>query len=58
MADRKEFAKLLRHWPSAAVLIVTFGLTLLKDLTFGIVSGCALAAVLALIRRKVPEEGA
>jgi SulP family sulfate permease len=58
MADRGEFAELLRRGPSATVLIVTFGLTLLKDLTFGIVAGCVLAALLALIRRKVPEEGA
>src|ERR1700684_8447 len=58
MADKKEFADLLRHWPSVAVLIATFGLTLLKDLTFGIVAGCVLAAFLALIRCKVPEEGA
>ena len=58
MADKEEFAELLRRWPNASVLIVTFGLTILKSLTFGIVAGCVLAALLALIRRKVPEEGA
>ena len=58
MADKEEFAELLQHWPTAAVLIATFSLTLLKDLTFGIVAGCVLAALLTLIRRKVPEEGA
>jgi len=47
MADKGEFAELLRRWPNASVLIVTFGLTLLKDLTFGIVAGCVLAALLA-----------
>jgi len=58
MADKGEFAGLLRRWPSAAVLLTTFGLTIAKDLTTGIVAGCLLAALLALIRRNVPEEGA
>jgi len=58
MADKGEFADLLRRWPSAAVLLTTFGLTILKDLTTGIVAGCLLAALLALLRRGVPEEGA
>lgn len=57
MAEKAEFARLLRAWPTASVLIATFGLTLLKDLTFGIVAGCALAAAFALLRRGVPEEG-
>jgi SulP family sulfate permease len=38
-------------------LLATFGLTLVKDLTFGIVAGCLLAAVLWAVRRGVPEEG-
>ncbi len=58
MAERGEFVRLLRDWRSAAVLLTTFGLTLLKDLTFGIVAGCALAALFALAHRGVPEEGA
>jgi SulP family sulfate permease len=41
----------------AAVLIATFGLTLVKDLTAGIIAGCVLAAALALVKRGVPEEG-
>jgi SulP family sulfate permease len=57
MADKEEFAALLRRWPSASVLIVTFSLTLLKDLTSGIVAGCVVAALLTLIRRRVSEEG-
>ena len=45
-------------WPTAAVLLATFGLTLVRDLTSGIVAGCVLAALFALIlRRAVPEEG-
>jgi SulP family sulfate permease len=58
MADKGEFAGLLRRWPSAVVLIVTFVLTILRDLATGIIAGCVQAALLALIRRKVSEEGA
>ncbi|HEY0266739.1 MAG TPA: SulP family inorganic anion transporter [Rhizomicrobium sp.] len=57
MAEKKEFADLLKTWPSAVVLLATFGLTILRDLTTGIIAGCVLAAVLALIHRKTPEEG-
>jgi SulP family sulfate permease len=57
MAEKAEFARLLGDWRTAAVLIATFGLTLVKDLTFGIVAGCAVAAVLALFGPRVPEEG-
>jgi len=58
MAEKKEFWRLLGHWQEAAVLIATFVLTLLKDLTFVIVAGCALAAIFALVlKRGVPEEG-
>ena len=57
MAEKREFAHLLRNWRTAAVLLATFGATLVKDLTFGIIAGCALAAVFALARRAVPEEG-
>ena len=39
------------------MLLATFGLTLAKDLTTGIVAGCVLAALLALLKRAVPEEG-
>jgi SulP family sulfate permease len=58
MADKGEFAGLLHRWPSAVVLLTTFGLTIVKDLTAGIVTGCAVAALLALLRHHVPEEGA
>jgi SulP family sulfate permease len=57
MAEKKEFGRLLFHRREAAVLIATFALTLLKDLTFGIVAGCALAAIFALLKRRVKEEG-
>jgi SulP family sulfate permease len=57
MAEKAEFARLLRDWRSAAVLIATFGLTLVEDLITGIVAGCAVAALLALLRQKVAEEG-
>ncbi len=57
MAEKAEFARLLRRWPTAAVLLATFGLTLIKNLTFGILAGCLIAAVLAIARRSIPEEG-
>jgi len=57
MAEKAEFVRLLRDWRAAAVLLATFGLTLVRDLTTGIVAGCMLAALLALVHRGVPEEG-
>jgi len=57
MAEKAEFLRLIRSWPTASVLLATFGLTLVKDLTFGIVTGCVVAALLAIVRRRVPQEG-
>ena len=57
MAEKKEDWRLMRYWREAAVLFVTFGLTLLKDLTWGILAGCALAALFAALRRGISEEG-
>ena len=58
MAEKAEFARLLRDWRTGAILLATFGLTMVRDLTTGIIAGCVLAAVLALFRQKVAEEGA
>ena len=57
MAERREFVSLLKDWRSAAVLLATFLVTLAYDLTLGIVSGCVVAAVFALMRRPVASEG-
>jgi len=57
MAEKREFAILIRKWSDALVLLTTFGLTLLEDLTVGIIAGCIVAAVLAVLKRPVPEEG-
>jgi SulP family sulfate permease len=57
MAEKAEFTRLLRDWRTAAVLLATFGLTLARDLTSGIVGGCMLAALFAVFKRWVPEEG-
>jgi SulP family sulfate permease len=57
MADRAEFAVLIRKWPAGLVLTATFFLTIVKDLTFGIITGCVLAAIFALLHRRVREEG-
>ena len=32
MAEKAEFLRLIRSWPTALVLLATFGLTLVKDL--------------------------
>jgi SulP family sulfate permease len=45
MAEKKEFASLLGNWRAAVVLLATFGLTLARDLTAGILAGCLLAAL-------------
>jgi sulfate permease, SulP family len=58
MAEKREFIALLANWRTGLVLITTFGLTLLKDLTFGIVAGCLVAALFALIHRAIPSEDA
>ena len=51
MAERHQFAALLRSSRGdAAVLLATFGLTVFRDLTEGIVVGCAIGAVLVLHR--------
>lgn len=57
MAEKAEFAQLFRQWPTGAVALTTVVVTLLRDLTAGIVAGCLLAAVLWLLRRPLPEEG-
>ena len=57
MAEKDEFLGLLRSWRTATVLLATFGLTLAKDLTFGIIAGCLLAAVFAFFNRAIPSEG-
>ncbi len=58
MAEKKEFSRLLGNRWAGAVLLATFLLTLAVDLTTGIIAGCVLAALFALLRRGVPEEGA
>lgn len=55
MIERREFASLLTQWRAAIVLLATFGLTLLVDLTAGIMVGCGLAVlfrVIAMLRSK------
>jgi len=58
MAEKKEFRRLLGEWRGGTVLLATFAITLVVNLTAGIVAGCALAALFALFKRGVPEEGA
>jgi SulP family sulfate permease len=58
MAERAEFARLLRQPPAALVVLTTFGLTLVRDLTTGILAGCLVAVILALLHRPVAAEDA
>ena len=51
MAEKGEFAMLLRDWRTAAVLMATFGLTVVRDLTTGIVAGCLLATAFWALHR-------
>lgn len=51
MAEKEEFLRLLHDWRAACVLIATFGLTLIEDLTVGIIAGCVLAAAFAVTDR-------
>ena len=51
MAEKEEFLRLLHHWRSAGVLIATFALTLIENLTVGIIAGCVLAAAFAAFDR-------
>lgn len=55
MAEKAEFVRLLRDWRTGAVLVATFGLTLVEDLSVGIIAGCLLAAILAGITRYAPK---
>ena len=57
MAEKREFWRLLGYSREMTVLIATFSFTLLKDLTYGIIMGCALAALFALLHKAVHEEG-
>lgn len=57
MAEKKEFLRLLGDWRDASVLLTTFVLTLIENLTVGIVAGCMLAALFAVLGRAISEEG-
>jgi len=52
MAEKVEFANLLQSWPTAIVVLTTFVLTLVADLTVGIVAGCFAAAAIACFGRR------
>jgi SulP family sulfate permease len=51
MAEKEDFLLLLRDRRGASVLMATFGLTLIEDLTFGIIAGCMLGAAFAIFDR-------
>ena len=47
MVEKRDFAHLIRSPATAGVLLATFGLTIVSDLTAGIVAGCIVAIALA-----------
>jgi SulP family sulfate permease len=51
MAEKEDFLHLLHDWRGASVLLATFGLTLIEDLTYGIIAGCVVAMVFAIFDR-------
>jgi SulP family sulfate permease len=57
MTEKKEVIRLFGEWGSAAVMITSFALTLVRDPTTGIVAGCLLAALFAALERRAPREG-
>lgn len=58
MAEKAEFARLMRNWRTGAVTLITFGVTLSHDLVSGIGAGCALAVVISLLHRPRPGKAA
>ena len=50
MFERKAFAQMLAAPSTAAILLATFGVTVLRDLTTGIFTGCAVGFLLWAIR--------
>lgn len=54
MAEKSAIWRILRHHPAeAAVLTLTFVLVVLRDLSIGIAAGCALAALLYVVQRRL-----
>ena len=51
MFERRAFGQLLLSPSTAVALIATFGLTVFRDLTTGILAGCLVAAALWALRR-------
>jgi len=56
MIEKKEVRHLLTRWPETSVFACTLLLTLLRDLTTGVLAGCLFAAVLHLTGRKLANE--
>ena len=57
ICEREEIIALLRDWRTGIVLAVTFALTIIEDLTAGIVAGGALADLMWLLRRRKGAAG-
>lgn len=55
MVEKDALVAILRHWQSALVLAVTFGLTVAFNLTAGILAGCLVSVLFYLKRRATGE---
>ncbi len=55
MIERPEVANLLKSWRTAVILLATFGMTIVEDLTVGIGAGCLLALLIYLFDRFKPS---
>ena len=55
-STRREFLAQGFIAGTASVLLSTFALTVVRDLSSGVVVGCALAAILAAVRHGIPSE--
>lgn len=57
MTEKPAFSMLPRDWRTGAVLLATFGLTVARDLTTGILAGCLLAAAFLGAQDLAPTPG-
>ena len=57
MAEKQECVSLLKSWHSGLVLLTTFSITVIIDLTAGIAAGCILAAVFMVFGSPSRAEG-
>jgi SulP family sulfate permease len=58
MAEKQEFLRLVKERQTGIVLVPTFALTLVENLTVGIVAGCVFAVISSWFTSAQTPEGA